>query len=30
VGELIGIFFIIQSVTTLELGFHMPHARTIK
>ena len=30
VGELLGIFFIIQAVTTLEIGFHMPHAKSIK
>lgn len=30
VGELLGIFFIIQAITTLEIGFHMPHAKSIK
>ncbi len=29
-GELLGVFFIIQAVTTLELGFHMPHAKSIQ
>ena len=29
-GELIGILIIIKAIGILEIGFHMPHARTIE
>lgn len=29
IGQMLGIFFIIKAVATLEIGFHMPHARVI-
>lgn len=29
IGQMLGIFFIIKAIATLEIGFHMPHAREI-
>ena len=29
-GELLGIYFVIQAATTLEVGLHMPHAKREK